>query len=178
MISLSGFYRITNTVPPHFGLLVLPTLIFISVLFATKKGRKFIDDLDLKMLTLFSLIRIPVEIVLFCLFIYKTIPALMIFEGRNFDILSGISAPLLYYFVFVKKSVSKNLLLLWNFVCLGLLLNVVFYALLSVPSVLQQFAFDQPNIAILYFPFVLLPSCLVPLVLLSHLAAIRQLLKK
>jgi hypothetical protein len=39
----------------------------------------------------------------------------------------------------------------------------------------QQFAFDQPNIAVLYFPFIWLPSCVVPLVLLSHLAAIRQL---
>jgi hypothetical protein len=38
------------------------------------------------------------------------------------------------------------------------------------------FAFDQPNIAVLYFPFNWLPSCIVPLVLLSHLAAIRQLL--
>ncbi|HVF96549.1 MAG TPA: hypothetical protein VM871_04480, partial [Flavisolibacter sp.] len=39
------------------------------------------------------------------------------------------------------------------------------------------FAFDQPNIAVLYFPFIWLPSFIVPVVLLSHLVCIRQLLK-
>jgi hypothetical protein len=65
--------------------------------------------------------------------------------------------------------------LLWNLVCLGLLLNIILNAVLSAPVPFQKFAFDQPNIAVLYFPFVWLPSCVVPLVLLSHLAAIRKL---
>ena len=43
---------------------------------------------------------------------------------------------------------------------------------------LQQFAFSQPNIAILYFPFSLLPACVVPLVALAHLVAIRRLLRE
>jgi hypothetical protein len=60
---------------------------------------------------------------------------------------------------------------------LGLLINIVVNAALSAPSVVQQFAFEQPNIAILYFPFNLLPAVIVPLVLFSHLAAIRQLLR-
>lgn len=68
-------------------------------------------------------------------------------------------------------------LLVWNIICLSLLLNVVVNALLSVPSPVQRFAFEQPNVAIWYFPFVWLPGCVVPLVLLAHVAAIRQLLK-
>jgi hypothetical protein len=67
-------------------------------------------------------------------------------------------------------------LLLWNFICLGLLINIVVNAVLSAPSVFQQFAFGQPNTAILYFPFVWLPCCVVPLVLLAHLTSIRKLL--
>jgi hypothetical protein len=100
----------------------------------------------------------------------------MTFEGRDFDIVSGITAPVIYYFVFVKKTLSKKILLAWNFICLALLLNIVLNAVLSVPTAFQQFAFDQPNIAILYFPFNLLPAVVVPLVLLSHLVAIRKLL--
>lgn len=102
----------------------------------------------------------------------------MTFEGSNFDILSGLSAPLIYYFGFVKKNFSKKIMLIWNAVCLGLLMNIVITAILSSPFPFQQFAFDQPNIAILYFPFIWLPCCIVPVVLLSHLAAIKQLLKK
>jgi hypothetical protein len=36
----------------------------------------------------------------------------------------------------------------------------------------------EPNLAILHFPFVWLPACVVPLVLLAHLTAIRALLTK
>jgi hypothetical protein len=127
---------------------------------------------------MFHIIRIPVEIVLFWLFLNKTIPQLMTFEGRNFDILSGLTAPFTYYFGFVKQNLSRNMLLIWNFICLGLLINIVANAALSIPTPFQQFGFEQPNIAVLHFPFVWLPGCLVPMVLFAHLVNIRQLLLK
>jgi hypothetical protein len=43
---------------------------------------------------------------------------------------------------------------------------------------LQQFGFDQPTVAVLYFPFIWLPGIVVPLVYFSHLVAIRRLLKE
>ncbi len=176
VVSLSGFYKITNSVPPRVGLLLLPPLVMTIILFSTKKGRIFIDSLNIKTLTLFHIIRVPVELTLFWLFMHKFVPELMTFEGRNFDILSGISAPVIYYFSFVKKKISRSVILIWNFVCLGLLINIAVNAILSVPGAFQQFAFDQPNVGILMFPFVFLPSVLVPLVLFSHLTAIRRIL--
>jgi len=175
-IGQSGFYTITNSLPPRFVLLVLPPLLFIIGLFVSPKGKRFLDSLDRKTLTILHIIRIPVEIVLFWLFLNKTIPELMTFEGRNFDILSGLTAPFIYYFGFIKKRIGKGGLLIWNFICLGLLFNIVANAVLSAPFPFQQFAFDQPDIALLNFPFIWLPACVVPLVLLSHLATIRQLL--
>lgn len=174
-IANSGFYTVTDTLPPRFLLLVLPPFLGIAGLFLTSKGRQLIDGLDLKSLTILHTIRIPVEIVLFFLFTYKTIPELMTFEGRNFDILSGITAPVVFYFTFVRKQFGRKVILVWNLICLGLLINIVSNAILSAPFPFQQFAFDQPNIAVLYFPFIWLPCCVVPLVLLSHLVAIRQL---
>ena len=100
----------------------------------------------------------------------------MTFEGRNFDIVSGLTAPLVYYVGFVKTKLSKTFLLGWNFLCLALLINIVVNSILSVPTPFLQFAFDQPHVGILQFPFTLLPAVLVPLVLLAHIAAIRQLL--
>ncbi len=177
-IALSGFYTVTNTVPPRFILMVGPPLIMIITLFLTKKGKELLDNLNIKTLTLLHTIRIPIEIVLFYLAINKVVPEIMTFEGRNFDILSGLTAPLVYYFGFINKKLSNQFLLIWNFVCLGLLINIIVNAALSAPSPFQQLAFDQPNIAVLYFPFNWLPSCVVPIVLLSHLAAIRQLTRK
>lgn len=177
IIALSGFYLDTKAVPPRFLLLIAPIVLLLIFLFNTVKGKAFIDNLNIEKLTLLHSIRIPVEIVLFWLFLQKTIPQLMTFEGRNFDILAGITAPIVYYLVFMKQNMSRKMLLYWNFICLALLLNIVINAILSAPVPFQQFAFEQPNIAILYFPFSLLPSVVVPLVLFAHLAAIRQLLK-
>ena len=178
IISLTGFYTITKTTPPRFLLLVLPPLFIIVFLLTTNKGRQFIDDLDVKTLTLLHVIRIPVELVLFGLFINKTIPEIMTFEGRNLDIFSGITAPFIYYFGFIKKTLDKKILLAWNFICLALLINIVATAILSAPFTFQKLAFDQPNVAILYFPFVWLPCFIVPIVLLSHLVSIRHLFRQ
>jgi hypothetical protein len=153
-ISLFGFYTITNTIPPRFALLVLPPLLFIITLFATSKGRQFIDGLDVGKLTILHIVRIPVELVLLWLCMYKVVPQLMTFESRNFDVLSGLTAPIIFYFGFVKKQLGRNISIIWNFISLGLLINIVINAILSAPFPFQKFAFDQPNIALLYFPFV------------------------
>lgn len=179
VLTLNNIYN-TNlqSLPPKIMLLgILPTILVITLLFATSKGRQFTDSLPLKNITYLNIVRIPVEIVLFWLFINKAIPELMTFEGRNFDILAGISAPVIAYLVFTKKKLSRKVLLFWNFICLALLLNIVINALLSAPSPLQKLAFEQPNIAILNFPFSWLPTFIVPIVLFGHLVSIRQLLR-
>jgi hypothetical protein len=175
-ISLTGFYTKTDTLPPRFILLVGPPLLLIAFLFMTTRGRLYLDRLDVKYMTLLHTVRIPVELVLFWLFAHKAVPELMTFEGQNFDILSGITAPILYYLGFVKNMISKSIILAWNFICLGLLFNIVITAILSAPTPFQKFGFEQPNIGVLYFPFTWLPAAVVPLVLLSHLASIRKLL--
>ena len=177
-LGLNLFYTFTNSMPPRFVLMPAPALLCIIILFVTPGGRKFIDSLSMKILTQLHVVRIFVEITLWSLFIYKYIPQLMTFEGTNFDILSGITAPFIAYFAFVKHSLSNTFMLVWNMICLLLLMNIVINAMLSAPFPIQQFAFDQPNVAVLYFPFVWLPCFIVPVVLFSHLVVIRRLLKK
>jgi hypothetical protein len=169
----------TTSIPPKILLLgILPTILIIILLFATSKGQQFIDTLPLTNITYLNVVRIPVEMILLWLFLNKAIPQLMTFEGRNFDIIAGITAPFIAYFGLTKGKLSRQLILVWNFICLALLLNIVINALFSAPSPLQKFAFDQPNIAILNFPFSWLPTFIVPIVLFGHLTSIRQLTKK
>ena len=176
-VGYSGFYTVTNTFPPRFMLLVMPPLLFILGLFLTRNGRQYLDTLDPKILTILHIVRIPVELVLYWLFLHDAVPQLMTFEGRNLDILSGITAPVVYYFGFVKKRMNNTSIILWNLICLGLLFNIVITAILSAPTPFQKLAFDQPNIGVFYFPFIWLPGIIVPLVLLAHLAVIRHLMK-
>ncbi len=179
VLTLKNVYNSDTTfIPPKILLFgILPTILTIILLFATRKGRQFIDALPLKNITYLNIVRIPVEVILLWLFLNKAIPQLMTFEGRNFDIIAGITAPFIAYFGFTKGKLSIQLILVWNFICLALLLNIVVNAFFSAPSPLQKFAFDQPNIAIIHFPFSWLPTFIVPIVLLGHLISIRQLIK-
>ncbi|PWS30310.1 hypothetical protein [Pedobacter paludis] len=177
ILAISGFYKDPNTLTERFPLLIVPPLLFLISRLVTKSGRTFLDGLNLPTLTVFHVIRIPVELVLFWLYLSKGVPEAMTFHGRNFDVFSGISAPFIYYFGFVNKKLNKWVIITWNLVCLALLLNVVSSAILSLPARFVLFGFEQPNVALGYFPFILLPAVLVPLVLLSTVATIRQLLK-
>ena len=176
-LGLSGFYAGPVTIPPRPLLLFLPPFLLIIGLFTTQAGRRYVDGLDQRALTLLHTVRVPVELVLFWLFIHNAVPEAMTFEGRNFDILSGLTAPLVYYFGLIRKQLGGKLVLLWNFICLVLLMQVVVTGILSAPLPFQMLSFDQPNVAILYFPFLWLPSVVVPMVLLSHLVSIRRSLR-
>jgi len=178
LIAATGFFSKTDVLPPRFLFVIVLPLITMVIIFSTAKGRQFTGRFDIAMLTLLHSIRIVVEAVLFWLFLNKAMPQLMTFEGRNFDILSGLSAPVVAWLGYHKQKLGKAVLLSWNIVCLALLINIVVNAILAAPLPFQQFAFDQPNIAVLYFPFIWLPGFIVPAVLLTHLANIRLLWKK
>ncbi|HMS67289.1 MAG TPA: hypothetical protein PKD18_04100 [Saprospiraceae bacterium] len=179
ILGISGIFQNTQAMPPRLILLgVFPTLLMIAALFLTAKGRLFINQINLQTLTYFHTIRIPVEIVLVLLFHQGLVSVYMTFEGTNFDLFSGITALIVGYVGFRSGKPNQKLLLVWNILCLLLLINVVVTAIFAFPSPFQKISFDQPNIAVLYFPFNLLPSVVVPTVLFGHLVAIRRLGKK
>ncbi len=136
------------------------------------------DSFHLPTLTYFHTVRLPVEIMLTLLYHYGVVSVYMTVEGTNFDLFSGISAPIVAYLIFRRKSGNKKFLLAWNIVCLLLLINVVVTAIFAFPSPFQKLAFDQPNVAVMFFPFSLLPTLIVPAVFFAHLVSIRQLIRR
>jgi len=175
--ALGGTYQVM-TAPPRvllFG--VAPALLLIIAFFIF--GREnFVERLPLKVLTILHVVRIPVELVLFWLFQQGLEPRVMTFEGSNFDVLSGLTAPLVYFFAFRGGKTNRPLLIVWNIFALLLLFNILIIAILSFPGPMQKLAFDQPNLGVTYFPFIWLPSVIVPTVLFCHLASLWHLLKQ
>lgn len=176
-LSYSQFYLNTvgNTPPPFTLMGFIPAFLFIAYLFLTVRGKLFIDSLPLFELSLLSIVRIPVEFILYWLFVQQLLPEEMTFQGYNFDIIAGLTAPLIAYWGIKKKVIPRNVILLWNYVSLILLLTIIILSVFSFPSFIQGYAFQQPNIGMLYFPFFWLPSFIVPVVFFSHLVAIRRL---
>jgi hypothetical protein len=179
ILSYNGFYLNSAGTLPRIALAILPPLLFIILVLITKKGKKFIRRLDLRTLHLLHIVRIPVEVCLYWLSLRKAVPELMTFTGNNFDIITGITVPVLYFTCFKRRSVrSVNLLFGWNIIGLVMLGSAVAKGILSAPTVYQKLAFDQPNIAVLYFPFIWLPGFIVMVVLFSHLAMIKRLMER
>ena len=178
VLTLNNVYNTeTNSLPPKIAIFgVLPAILVVLLTFMSHAGRRFVDGLPILILTWINIVRVPVEITLYWLLLYKMVPELMTFTGRNFDILAGITAPFVAYYGIAKRKLGRTALLLWNLVCLLLLINIVVHAFLSAPSPLQKLAFEQPNIAILYFPISWLPTFIVPIILFGHLVSIRRLI--
>ena len=173
-LAVGGFYHVETAPPRVFTFGVAPALLLILLYFVFASSG-FIEKLPLRNLTLIHIIRIPVEVVLLWLFQNGYEPRLMTFEGFNFDILSGLSAPLVYFLAFRGPDTNRPLLIAWNLTALALLINIVVLAALSFPGPMQQIAFDQPNRGVTFFPFAWLPSVIVPIVLFCHLASLWKL---
>ena len=58
ILAVQGFYTITDTMPPRFILAIGLPLLSIGILFATKNGQRFINNLNLRYLTLLHIIEV------------------------------------------------------------------------------------------------------------------------
>ena len=59
-------------------------------------------------------------------------------------------------------NIQLVLLVAWNLGVLALFGIVVVTAVFRIASSVQRWAFNQPNVLVVYFPWVLLPAMLVP----------------
>jgi len=175
-LSTLGFYRNAQAMPPRvLAFAILPAAICIGIYFLFFR-QAFVERLSLNWLTILHVIRIPVEICLLFLFLASQAPREMTFEGWNYDILSGLTAPIVYLLAFRNGRTNRALLVAWNLLALGLLINIVTIAALSFESPFQRFGFQQPNVGLTYLPFIWLPAIVVPIVLFSHLASLWKLI--
>ncbi|WP_298541885.1 hypothetical protein [uncultured Aquimarina sp.] len=171
VLALQGFFIPNDKLPPKLIFAMGPPLIFSIIFPFTKKGKKMIASINMERLTLIHSIRIIVELVfLYQLAELTLVSDIVTFHGRNFDVIPGLTAIIVWWLFFKKKKLSKKGLLLWNIISLPVLLFTISQAILSAPLPFQQFDFEQPTIAIFYFPFILLPGFVAPTVIFCHIA--------
>jgi hypothetical protein len=117
LIALSGFYTNTDAFPPRFGLVIIPILIVLTFSLLPKQRNFILNVRNNKLSTFLHCIRLPIEIILLQLFLNGMIPELMTFEGRNFDIIAGVSAPVIGI-LFWKNKISKKNSIILEFCCI------------------------------------------------------------
>ena len=163
-----------DSFPPP-GLKVFLALILLTIVIAYSPiGRKLAAGLPLVWLVGFQVFRLPTELLIHQAANTGLAPVEMTFAGRNFDIVTALSALVLAVFL-RKGEVSAKLIMAWNLLGLALLLNVVITAVMAMPHPLQMLHTIPPNVWVTYFPFILLPGVLVCSALLGHLLVFRAL---
>jgi hypothetical protein len=157
-------------------ILAVPMIAILAFTFS-KAGKEILLQIPVENLIRIQAFRFFVELLLWALYLENQAPVQMTFEGRNFDVLSGISAPIIALLI-KKEKISKTGLVIWNLACLGLLINIVATAILSMPTPLRVFMNEPPNTIVTLFPVSWLPTLLVPLAYGLHFLSLRQLYLK
>ncbi|MGE3726371.1 MAG: hypothetical protein AB7I41_12515 [Candidatus Sericytochromatia bacterium] len=173
-LAQSGALNDFSSTPPRLFGIVTPALLFCLILTFHPRLQTLWQQVPTTWLLGFQTFRIGVEIFLWLLFTSTIVPVQMTFEGRNWDILTGLTAPLMVWLWHSKPQSQRPLVLFWNLAGLALLLNIVGISILSMPTAFQVFTQAPSNTFVASFPFVWLPSFLVPLALLGHCLSLRQ----
>lgn len=176
-LSLTGVTGNFEIFPINIGPLLFIPFIGIVLFTFSRSLREVLPHIAPHRIIRLQVFRVFVEILLWFLFIDNLLPVQMTFEGRNFDILSGLTAPFIAFLAFRNK-LSKRVLIIWNLICLGLLINIVTVAVLSMPTPFRYFMNEPANTIVAEFPISWLPTFLVPLAYLLSFISIRQLTLK
>ena len=171
-----GFFTDFQQLPPRILVAILPAVVVILVLSLTRVMDGTLARIPAAALVYLQSFRIVVEFVLWRLVAAGVAPEIMSFHGRNFDILVGLSAPVVAYCCFTRRLWPESVALWWNIAGILVLLNTVVHAQLATPSPFRVFYTTPPNTFIAYPPYILLPAFLVPLAWFFHAMSIRQLL--
>ncbi len=173
-LAASGFLEDFSRFPPRIMIvLVVPLISMISLLFSSSL-KELLHVIPVSSIIRLQVFRVFVEILLWLLFLQNLLPVQMTFEGRNFDVLAGVTAPIIAYYFAQNRAV----LIIWNLLSLGLLVNIITIAILSLPAPFRFFMNEPANTIVAHFPYVWLPGLLVPLAYGLHFISLKQLMMK
>ncbi|MEM9728076.1 MAG: hypothetical protein AAF997_05780 [Myxococcota bacterium] len=157
-------------------MMVLMGFVFVAsvALAFSPFGTQLARGLPLAWLIGFQGFRLPLELVMHWAAEEGVMPVQMSYEGRNPDILTGVTA-IFVAWMLMKGWGTRRTPWLWNILGTGLLINILVVAILSLPT-FARWGPDQVNLWITHTPFVWLPTVLVPFALIGHLLLWRRLL--
>lgn len=164
--------RFDATPPPVVGLVVAVAALGIAVP-CSPLGTLLARGLPLWALVGSQVFRFPLELLMHRAYVEGVMPVQMSYSGWNGDILTGITAGLLGWWL-ARGRVPRAVVVAWNVLGLALLVNVVTIAIVSTP-VFRWFGDDRLNTFVAYPPFVWLPAVLVTAALMGHILVWRKL---
>jgi len=159
--------------PPAVLYVFVPTVALVVFLARSRAGAVMASSIPVAVLIGAESLRIVVEFFLERLWHAGQLPRMLTFHGANFDILIGLSAPVVAV-LYARHAIDARAALLWNVAGIASLANVVVRNVLTSPAI-HLIPTEVPNSAIGSFPYSFIPAFIVPLALVLHVLAIRSL---
>lgn len=176
LIERSGIL-LSMEMPPKFPLLIFsPFVIFLIIFYFRNRKNKSVQAIPIKWPIYFQSFRVFVELLILYTFFSGIIPKSASFEGYNYDILMGLTAPIVALLVYRTNNLKKRVAYFWNMVGIIMILWVGFIIASSLyfPTIwggAESLVSDD----FLKFPYLLLPAFLAPMGIFMHVIALIQL---
>jgi len=173
MAAERGVLRQWDATPPPLAMLFVGIVALATAIAFSDYGRRLATGLSFAVLVALQGFRLPLEMAMHEMYERGIMPVQMSYSGRNFDVLTGISAFVVGWLVATGRA-GRGLLIAWNVIGLALLVNVVTVAVLSTP-LFGYFGEERLNVFVTYPPFVWLPAVMVLAAFAGHLLVFRAL---
>ncbi|MCX2742998.1 hypothetical protein OO013_03930 [Mangrovivirga sp. M17] len=171
-LSFSGVL-LNFDLPPRIPLLIILPSILLSILLTgqpifKRNLNQFSPNFPINV----QAYRIAVELLILGAILYGYFPEGVSFDGTNYDILVGLTAPVIGV-LFMRDKITRKWVLAWN---IGALIILTFtgYSFVSTYYIHPEFSSDVSRELLTEFPFILLPGLLLPLAIFYHIVSIRQ----
>ena len=171
-LAMSGLLARFDLRPPPMMAWFVSIFVLAFVVARSELGKRLALGLPLWVLVGFQAFRLPLELVMHQAAEEGIMPSVMSYSGYNFDILSGISALLLFPFVRNGRA-PLWLVKAWNVLGLTLLAIIASVAGAASP-VFRAFGEQQVNSWVTQFPYVWM-GVMVAMALFGHLLIVRRL---
>ena len=169
----TGILRQADRQPPPFAVLVLAIVAIALTIAFSRFGRRLATFLPLWSLVGVQGFRLPLELAMHRMYERGIMPVQMSYSGRNFDIITGLTAIAVAALVWSGRA-GRGVVMAWNVLGLALLANILVVAIVSTPA-FQFFGPEHVNVWVMYPPFVWLPAVMVLAALAGHLLVFRAL---
>ena len=162
--------------PPTMLFLLMATLVLVVAVAASPLGKRLAVGVPIAALVGYQAFRVLVELSMHRAWAEGLMPVQMSYSGRNFDIISGVTALAVgLWLVTGERRNWRRVVVAWNTLGLALLLNILVVALLSAPTRFRVFMNEPANTWITHAPWVWLPTVMVFAAMLGHLLVYRRL---
>lgn len=178
VIGLSGIIT-TFSLPPRMPIFViLPAFGIIAWFHSARRFKTIRDHFPIELTVYLQSFRIFVELLILGIY-YKGIgPQIATFEGQNFDILAGLTAPVIGYLAYYRKVIGAKVVLLWNICCLLLLANIVF--IFITQAFFPEFwGYNIPQVSVEFTrpPYLFIAAVFMPFAVFLHMFSIQKTIK-